>query len=103
MAAPRKVSLLIADVDGTLVDDKKRLSERNIDAAHRLRAAGIEMTITSARPPRGMAMLFEPLGLVRPVAGYSGGIVCETDLTVLQALTLPEAVARVTLEVMAAH
>ena len=103
MALAHEIRLLISDVDGTLVDDQKKLSDRNIEAARRLQAAGIGFTITSARPPRGMAMMFEPLGLALPVAGYSGGVVCETDLTVLQALTLPEEVARVTLEVMAAH
>ena len=103
MNASRKFPLLIADVDGTLVDDRKRLSERNREAARRLRGAGIAFTITSARPPRGMAMLFEPLGLVQPVAGFSGGTVSNLDLGILRELRLPESAARTALSILAAH
>src|SRR6185369_11052966 len=37
--------------------------------------------ITSGRPPRGMAMLVEPLGLRTPIAGFNGGVLVSPDLT----------------------
>ena len=55
------IKLLIADVDGTLLTKEKVLTSRTREAVDRLRSAGIQFTITSGRPPRGMAMLIEAL------------------------------------------
>jgi Cof subfamily protein (haloacid dehalogenase superfamily) len=88
------IQALVADVDGTLVTQAKVLTPRAIDAARRLRAAGIALLITSGRPPRGMAMLVEPLRLTTPLAAFNGGLVVEPDLvTLLAQRTLPRAVA----------
>ena len=59
MAEKRKISLVLADVDGTLVTEEKVLTERAQAAVRSLRAAGIRFAITSGRPPKGMAMLFD--------------------------------------------
>lgn len=92
-AAP--VRLLVADVDGTLVTQDKALTPRARDAVRRLRDASIEFAITSGRPPRGLSMLVEPLGLTTPVAAFNGGMFVEPDLTTLiEERTLPLAVAR---------
>ena len=56
-----RISLLLADVDGTLVTEQKVLTERAIAAVAMLRERGIGFAITSGRPPRGMAMLIEPV------------------------------------------
>jgi hydroxymethylpyrimidine pyrophosphatase-like HAD family hydrolase len=50
------IRLLLADVDGTLVTPDKALTDRAIDAVHRLGEAGILFAITSGRPPLGMSM-----------------------------------------------
>ena len=57
------IKLLISDVDGTLVTKDKVLTSRVREAVEQLRSAGIQFTITSSRPPRGMAMLTEALNL----------------------------------------
>jgi ribonucleotide monophosphatase NagD (HAD superfamily) len=59
--AARKISLLLADVDGTLVTHDKMLTERARRAVHKLHDRGIRFAITSGRPPKGMAMLIAPL------------------------------------------
>ena len=88
------IRLLIADVDGTLVTPDKRLTARSCAAVERLRAAGVQFTITSGRPPRGMHMLVEPLGLEHPIAAFNGGMFVQPDLTtVLEQHTLPREVA----------
>jgi Cof subfamily protein (haloacid dehalogenase superfamily) len=93
------IKLLIADVDGTLVTQSKALTARTCDAVARLRAAGVDFTITSGRPPRGMAMLVEPLGLTAPVAAFNGGVYIKPDLkTVLVQRTIPATVARRTID-----
>jgi hydroxymethylpyrimidine pyrophosphatase-like HAD family hydrolase len=60
---PRRLSLLIADVDGTRVDQNKVLTERAVAAVRALRQKGVHFAVTSGRPPRGMAMLVTPLRL----------------------------------------
>jgi Cof subfamily protein (haloacid dehalogenase superfamily) len=90
-----KVKLLIADVDGTLVTPDKKLTPRAIAAVDRLRAAGIRFTMTSGRPPRGMAMLTGPLRIEEPIGAFNGGMFVQPDLTTsLKECTLPREVAR---------
>ncbi|HLI31134.1 MAG TPA: Cof-type HAD-IIB family hydrolase [Solirubrobacteraceae bacterium] len=84
------IALLLADVDGTLVTSEKRLTERAVAAVKRLHAAGIRFALTSGRPPRGMQMLVEPLGLRTPIAAFNGGLVVEPDMTVIEQRTIPQ-------------
>jgi Cof subfamily protein (haloacid dehalogenase superfamily)/HAD superfamily hydrolase (TIGR01509 family) len=90
-----KIKLLVADVDGTLLTPDKRLTDEACDAVARLRRAGVEFTITSGRPPRGMAKLIGPLGITAPVAAFNGAMYVKPDLTtVLSQRTVPRDVAR---------
>lgn len=79
---PGRVAALISDVDGTLVTDDKRLTERSCAAVARLRAAGIAFTIISSRPPGGLRMLIEPLGLTAPLAAFNGGLLVTPELAI---------------------
>ena len=78
MTQKPKISLVLADVDGTLVTEDKVLTKRAQAAVQRLRDAGIRFAITSGRPPQGMAMLFDPLQLDTPIAGFNGGLFVKT-------------------------
>jgi Cof subfamily protein (haloacid dehalogenase superfamily) len=82
--AASKISLVLADVDGTLVTAEKVLTARAVAAVKALHTAGIAFAITSGRPPRGMAMLIDPLALQTPVAGFNGGIFVEPDMTIME-------------------
>jgi len=87
------IRLVLADVDGTLVTKEKVLTPRAIAAVQALREAGIAFAITSGRPPRGMRMLIEPLGIETPIAGFNGGMWVNPDLSLIEAHTLPKDVA----------
>jgi Cof subfamily protein (haloacid dehalogenase superfamily) len=89
MSADDPIRLLLSDVDGTLVTHEKVLTERSIEAVHKLRDAGIRFAVTSGRPPRGMAMLIEPLALETPIAAFNGGLVVEPDMTVVAEREIP--------------
>jgi Cof subfamily protein (haloacid dehalogenase superfamily) len=78
------ISLLLADVDGTLVTSEKLLTDRAIGAVRDLQAAGIQFAITSGRPPRGMQMLIKPLALTTPVAAFNGGVIVAPDMAVIE-------------------
>ena len=78
------VKLLLADVDGTLVTAEKALTERAVAAVRKLKVAGVLFAVTSGRPPRGMAMLIEPLELELPLAAFNGGLLVDRHLVVLE-------------------
>jgi Cof subfamily protein (haloacid dehalogenase superfamily)/HAD superfamily hydrolase (TIGR01509 family) len=89
------IKLLIADVDGTLITSKKALTRATCEAVARLRAGGVDFTVTSGRPPRGMASLVKPLQLTAPLAGFNGGLYVKPDLkTVIAQRTIAPAAAK---------
>ena len=98
--AASKISLVLADVDGTLVTAEKVLTARAGAAVRALRTADIAFAITSGRPPRGMAMLIDPLALQTPVAGFNGGIFVKPDMTIMEEHVLAADVAKRAVEVI---
>ncbi len=94
MARPGKLSLLLADVDGTLVTKDKVLTERAQKAVRTMAEHGVQFAVTSGRPPKGMAMLIEPLRLSTPLAGFNGGLFVKPDMTIIESHTLDPDAAR---------
>ncbi|HEY2539709.1 MAG TPA: Cof-type HAD-IIB family hydrolase [Stellaceae bacterium] len=89
-----KISLVVSDVDGTLVTTDKKLTPAAIAAVGRLHDAGIAFSICSSRPPFGQRMLVGPLRLALPFGGYNGGSIVNPDLSpVEQRLLSPNAAA----------
>jgi Cof subfamily protein (haloacid dehalogenase superfamily) len=98
-----KISLVLADVDGTLVTEQKELTPRAVAAVNALKQAGVAFAITSGRPPRGMSMLIAPLALQTPIAGFNGGIFVNPDMTILEQHALTGDVAKRAIEVILRH
>lgn len=91
----RPIRLVVSDVDGTLVRHDKSLHPETIKAAHELKDAGIALCLVSSRPPRGVEMYLEPLGIMTPHAGFNGGqIVAGDNRTIIEDLAIPEDAAR---------
>ena len=103
MPQKQKISLVLADVDGTLVTEEKVLTKRAQTAVQSLHAAGIRFAITSGRPPKGMAMLFDALQLETPIAGFNGGLFVKRDLSIIEQKTLPPDVAAKAVELIRDH
>jgi Cof subfamily protein (haloacid dehalogenase superfamily) len=99
----RRFSLVISDVDGTLVTHDKRLTARAVAAVRRLHERGIGFSICSSRPPFGLRMMIEPLGLLLPFGGYNAGAIVEPDLTVVEQKLIPPGAAREAVGVFQAH
>ena len=98
---PKTISLLLADVDGTLVTHEKVLTEKSKAAIAKLKEAGIKFAITSGRPPKGMEMVIGPLAIDTPVAGFNGGLYTKADLTPIEERTIPPDIAREVIEMIA--
>lgn len=84
------IRMVISDVDGTLVNSQKELTERNKQAIFQLRNAGIQFTLISSRPPYGLESLIRDLQLDQPVMAFSGGTLASPEGKSLQTYFLPE-------------
>jgi len=99
----RRISLVITDVDGTMVTTDKVLTERAIAAVQRLHDNGIGFSICSSRPPFGLRMMIEPLGLKLPFGGYNAGSIVEPDLSVVEQKLIPPDAAREAVSIFQQH
>ncbi len=97
---PAAIRLLLADVDGTLVTKDKVLTERAQNAVHAMTGQNIAFAVTSGRPPKGMSMLFEPLAITTPIAGFNGGLFTKADMSIIESHTLDAEAARKTAEII---
>ena len=98
-----RISLVVSDVDGTLVTTDKTLTPRAIAAVARLHRRGIAFSICSSRPPFGQRMLIAPLQLSLPFGGYNGGSIVNPDLSPVEEKLLSPGAARATIEMLEAH
>jgi hypothetical protein len=89
-----RISLLLADVDGTLVTSDKRLTPTSRAAVRKLADAGIAFTVTSSRPPFGLRMLAAPLDLQLPVGAFNGGALVTPDMRPIEQHTIAPDAAR---------
>jgi Cof subfamily protein (haloacid dehalogenase superfamily) len=102
--SPKPIRMVIADVDGTLVTQEKVLTKRAAEAVSNLHEAGVAFSVTSGRPPRGMAMLIDPLKLTQPLAAFNGGVLIKPDLTtVVDQKYLPAGVPDKVIEAIEKH
>ena len=103
MSAPAPIRLVVTDVDGTLVRHDKTLAPATIEAARSLRRHGVKLALVSSRPPRGLDVLLEPLGIDTPRAGFNGADVLSPAGERLAELTIPEPAAHETVRRMLAR
>jgi Cof subfamily protein (haloacid dehalogenase superfamily) len=86
------IKLVVSDVDGTLVDKDKKLTQPTIDAVKRLEAAGLGFTIISARPRSGMMPIANALEVDVPMGAFNGGTIFTRDGGVIAAHRIDRAV-----------
>jgi Cof subfamily protein (haloacid dehalogenase superfamily) len=72
MSPPR---LVATDLDGTLLDDEGRLSDRTQDVLRRVQELGVRVVIVTARPLRWMDELWARIGGGRGVGIVSNGAI----------------------------
>ena len=82
---PDRVSLILSDVDGTLVTGDKQLTPRAIAAARAIRGKTIRFTVASSRPPFGLRSIVDALDLDLPTASFNGGLISAPTGEVLAA------------------
>jgi len=71
----RPIGLVAIDLDGTLLNDSKRISEQTAMALVGLPARGVRVVIASARPPRSVRHIYAALGLNTWTINYNGALI----------------------------
>jgi len=102
-ALPGQLKWVVSDVDGTIVNRDKEVTEASRRAAQRLRAAGVGLTIASSRPPWGMRHVADALQIDGPIAGFNGAVVVGSDGKALRETRIPAEAARAALDLLAAE
>ncbi len=95
-----RVSLVVSDVDGTLLTRDKTLTEAASAAVKRLHEAGIGFTITSSRPTIGMRFFLEPLNLTLPLGAFNGSCIVDPELHPIEQHVIPESAARKSIDLL---
>ena len=103
VASKTQISLVVADVDGTLVTPDKVLTERACAAVKKLHDADIMFAVTSGRPPLGLKMLVEPLNLKVPLGAFNGGVFINPDFSVIEQNCLPKEVTERAISIIRKH
>jgi len=95
-----RISLVVSDVDGTLLPKSKVLSEGNKRAVARLREAGIGFTIVSSRPTIGMGFLIEPLAISLPFGAFNGSSIVDPQLNPIEQHLISPGTAQRSIDVL---
>ncbi|QEN09571.1 HAD family phosphatase [Oceanispirochaeta crateris] len=77
LAVMKPIKLIACDMDGTLLDDQKRISTDNIEAINKLKARGIYFVIATGRHDSMVKGYLDTLGLEMPVISCNGAMVRE--------------------------
>lgn len=68
------IRLIIADLDGTIMERPKVITDRTKRAVAAVRKVGAEVVLASARPPRSIRYYHRELRLTTPVIAYNGAL-----------------------------
>lgn len=95
-----RISLVVSDVDGTLLPKSKVLSDGARRAVRKLHEAGIGFTIVSSRPTIGMSFLIEPLAITLPFGAFNGSSIVDAELKPIEQHLIPPATAQRSIDIL---
>ena len=72
---PRRIRLVAVDLDGTLLDSRKRVTPATVTAIRTAADGGVRVVLASARPPRSVRAVYRSLGLDTVQINYNGALV----------------------------
>ncbi|WP_086639849.1 Cof-type HAD-IIB family hydrolase [Acetobacter okinawensis] len=87
-APARHIRLVVSDMDGTLLTPDKQVTDQSLSAIRALERAGVPLCLVSSRPPGGMEMYFDQLGIRTPYGALNGGTLFNPDRSIRSRLSL---------------
>jgi len=84
-----ETKILFTDLDGTLLNDHKKISEHTLEMIHRMTALGHKFVLSSGRPINSVLAVAEEFGFTGPgsyVSAFNGGLIydCYAQNTLLR-------------------
>jgi Cof subfamily protein (haloacid dehalogenase superfamily) len=73
--APTSIRLVAVDLDGTLLNDSKQVTEQTAGALACLDTRQVRLVLASARPPRGVRQIYRSLRLQTLQINYNGALI----------------------------
>ncbi|WP_333861325.1 Cof-type HAD-IIB family hydrolase [Clostridium sp.] len=80
--------IIAVDMDGTLLDDEKQISEYNKDMIHKAMELGVKFVICSGRPPMALKFYSEIVFPGEPVICCNGGVIVGENKRVIKSIPL---------------
>ena len=89
----RTYSIVFLDIDGTLLDSRHQVMPCTRNHLKQLQERGVPIVLCSARPPEGVNLVAEQIGLQGPKACYNGGLIFDGNSTILRdvGIDIPQA------------
>jgi len=78
--------LIVVDVDGTLLDDSRLITPLMREAAARVQAAGVKLTLATGRVFASAVQVADDLGITQPIISDGGAVLRGRDGQVLRDL-----------------
>lgn len=75
VSKPPDIRLVAIDLDGTLLNDSRQVSDRTVEALCGLPGRGVRVVIASARPPRSVRHIYRSLSLDTWQINYNGALI----------------------------
>jgi Cof subfamily protein (haloacid dehalogenase superfamily) len=82
------VKLIAVDLDGTLLNDEIKISDRNIEALQTAKEKGIEIVVATGRANFDAATFFKEIGLNPWIIATNGATIHRPDGTLYQSIPL---------------
>jgi Cof subfamily protein (haloacid dehalogenase superfamily) len=95
-----RITLVVSDVDGTLLTKDKTLTDKTARAVRQLEDSGVGFTIVSSRPTIGMRFLVEPLRITLPVGSFNGSSISDPQMKPLEQHLIPASAAQRSIDVL---
>jgi hypothetical protein len=91
------IRLVAIDLDGTLLNDSKQVSDQTVEALCGLPGRGVRVVIASARPPRSVRHIYRSLKLDTWQINYNGALIWDEPASrvVFHRLMAPDVVRRI--------
>ena len=86
-----RYSLVLLDIDGTLLDSRNEISPNTKRLLARLDKKGVPVVLTSARAPGETELVAQQAGIRAPAICYNGGLILDENRAILEDTGIPRA------------
>ena len=88
------IKLFVTDIDGTLLMPGKKISAKNIEAVHKMLAAGVKVVIATGRMHCAALPVAAQLGVAVPIISYNGALIKSSAGEVLHTQFMNETIVK---------